>query len=75
MRLIWTRRRTVVAGRDDGDNDWEVLKDGRLVGRVYATMLPDGDCSWMWFLQAGTPEQGYAESMEAALDEVRSHAG
>lgn len=68
---MWTRRRTMVAGRDDGDNDWEVLKDGRLVGRVYATMLPDGDRSWMWFTQAGAPEQGYAESLDAALDEVR----
>ncbi|WP_353474772.1 hypothetical protein PVT71_14480 [Salipiger sp. H15] len=61
----------MVAGRDDGDNDWEVLRDGHQVGRIYATMLPDPERSWMWFTQAGEPEQGYAESMGAALDEVR----
>lgn len=45
----------MVAGRDDGDNDWEVLRDGYEVGRIYSTMLPDPERSWKWFVQVGTP--------------------
>ena len=72
---MWTRRRTVVAGRTDGDNDWTVYKDGHQVARVYATMLPDAERSWMWFIQFGEPAQGYAENMDAALEEVRQRVG
>ena len=47
---MWTCKRTIIVGRDDGDNDWLVFRDGRQVGRVYATMLPDAERSWMWFI-------------------------
>lgn len=72
---MWTRKRTVIAGRTDGYNDWTVYRDRQRVARVYATMLPDAERSWMWFVQIGTPEQGYAESMEAALEQVRKRVG
>lgn len=72
---MWTRKRTVIAGRTDGDKDWEVLKDGRQVGRIYATMLPDVERSWMWFVQVGRPEQGYAGSLDEALYEIRRRFG
>ncbi|WP_353472308.1 hypothetical protein PVT71_13535 [Salipiger sp. H15] len=58
---IWTRRRTMVASRDDVYNDWEILRDERPVGRIYAAMLQGFERSWMWLAQSGAPEQGLAE--------------
>ncbi|WP_343502154.1 hypothetical protein [Alloyangia pacifica] len=65
----------MIAGRNYGDNDWQMFKGGHQVGRIYATMLPESERSWMWFVLFGQPAQGYAESMEAALDEVRGRCG
>ena len=67
---MWTRKRTVIAGRVVED-DWIVRKDGQSVGRVYATGIWDETLSWMWFVQVQPVAQGYAPSMTEALEEVR----
>ncbi|WP_255455877.1 hypothetical protein [Salipiger sp. PrR003] len=41
------------------------------MGRVYATGIWDESLSWMWFVQVPPVAQGYASSLEAALEEVR----
>lgn len=38
---MWTCKRTVIAGRTDGDNDWTVYRDRQPVGRVYVTHISD----------------------------------
>ncbi len=72
---MWTRRRTVVAGRTDGDNDWTVYKDRQPVGRVYATHISDPALRWMWVVQVGPVGQGYAPDLPEALEEVRRRFG
>ncbi|NDW32949.1 hypothetical protein [Salipiger sp. PrR007] len=75
LRPMWTRKRTIIAGRTDGDNDWLVLKDGQTIGRVYATHISNPTLRWMWIVQVGPTGHGYAPSMDAALDEVRRRVG
>jgi hypothetical protein len=54
------------------DDDFDVLADGIVVGRIfYAAASPVG-ASWMWTLAFGHDEdrmstQGYAETREAAM--------
>ncbi len=40
----------MIAGQDDGDNDWEAFKDGRQVGRIHTIVLPDSERSLMCFI-------------------------
>jgi hypothetical protein len=63
------------ASRPSGDwneDDYDVLADGALVGRIMkAAAVPVGQ-SWMWTLAFGyhedrTPTHGYAETREAAM--------
>lgn len=68
---MWTRKRTVIAGRTDGDEDWLIFRDRRQVGRVYATHISDPALRWMWFVQTKAPAQGYAPTLHAALEELR----
>lgn len=68
---MWTRKRTVIAGRTDGDNDWMVYRDRQPVGRVYATQISDPTLRWMWIVQVGPTGHGYAPSMAEALEAVR----
>jgi hypothetical protein len=54
------------------DDDYDVLADGVVVGRIfYAASSPVGS-AWMWTLGFGyhedrTPTHGYAETREAAM--------
>ena len=70
---MFTRRRTVIAGRTDGDNDWMVYRSGEPVGRVYGTHISNPELSWMWFVQVGQVSQGYASSLEEALEQVKQN--
>ena len=68
---MWTRKRTVIAGGTNGDNDWMVYEDRQPVGRVHRSHLPDPSLSWVWAVQVQLVADGYARSLEAALEEVR----
>ena len=54
------------------DDDYDVLADGEVVGRIYkANAAPVGE-PWMWTLAFGhhedrTPTHGYAPTREAAM--------
>ena len=55
----------VVPWRDD---DYAVLDDEIMIGRIYRTQLPAGN-KWMWFLQitgAPKPNRGAADSLDEA---------
>ncbi|GGG77418.1 hypothetical protein GCM10011415_27900 [Salipiger pallidus] len=70
---MWTRKRTIIAGKDDGDLDWIVLYQGEVVGRVYATKISDPDRAWQWFAQVQPVGQGFATTLEDALERLRAH--
>jgi hypothetical protein len=58
------------------DDDYDVLADGELVGRIFLTNAAPVGASWMWTLllehhKDRTPTHGYAETREAAIGGVR----
>ena len=73
MTTHWTRKITFEADA----NDWVVLRDGLVVGRV---MLDDQQSSrlgcdqWAWSVITMPSKNGYSDSMPEALEEVRGRA-
>jgi hypothetical protein len=65
----------VAASRPSGewdDDDFDVLADGAVVGRIFNAAASPVGTPWMWTLAFGhhedrTPTHGYAESREAAM--------
>jgi hypothetical protein len=54
-----------------GDDDYDVLADGVMIGRIFKVRL-GGRTPWMWTLAFGhhedrTPTHGYAATREAAM--------
>ena len=54
------------------DDDYDVLADGVVVGRIMETAAAPVGQPWMWTLAFGyhedrTPTHGYAETREAAM--------
>jgi hypothetical protein len=54
------------------DDDFDVLADGAVVGRIFKANATPLGASWMWTLAFGhhedrTPTHGYAETREAAM--------
>ena len=71
---MWTRKRTNIAGKTR-DDDWTVLRDGEVVGRVYADQWPrEESLRWQWSTLTYPSESGYAATMGEALEEVRRAA-
>lgn len=70
---MWTRRPTIIAGRTDPD-DWEVLRNGVVVGRVYDARISSGSGRWVWAMQIGQGGMGYVQTFEDALEAVRERA-
>lgn len=68
---MWSRIPTVIAGVSD-EGDLTVLRSGERVGRVYPTHISERAHSWLWVVWGSKPEQGYARSMDEALEMVRS---
>lgn len=69
----WTRKRTYGEDRED----WVVLRDGVVVGRVMLDEQqehPVGEGAWEWTVITMPALSGSAESMEEALEEVRRGA-
>jgi hypothetical protein len=65
----------VSASRPSGqwnDDDYDVLADGHVVGRIFKANAAPVGSPWMWTLAFGhhedrTPTHGYGESREAAM--------
>jgi hypothetical protein len=56
------------------DDDFDVLADGAVVGRIMKAVASPVDAPWLWTLGFGhhedrTPTHGYAETREAAMTE------
>ena len=69
---MWTRKRTVIGGESSAD-DWIVRRNGEDVGRVRLDFHPYNDASpWMWASWVLPATHGRADSMENALEAVRS---
>jgi hypothetical protein len=54
------------------DDDFDVLADGAVVGRIFNAAASPVGSSWMWTLAFGhhedrTPTHGYAETREDAM--------
>src|SRR5262245_43979395 len=54
------------------DDDFDVLANGEVVGRIYKANAAPVDSPWMWTLAFGhhedrTPTHGYAATREAAM--------
>lgn len=54
------------------DDDYDVLADGVVVGRIFKANASPVGTPWMWTLafrhhEDGTPTQGYAATREAAM--------
>jgi hypothetical protein len=64
-----------LASRPSGewnDDDYDVLADGVVVGRIFKANASPVGASWMWTLAFGhrgdrTPTHGYAATREAAM--------
>lgn len=73
MTAQWTRKITF----EPELHDWVVLRDGLVVGRV---MLDEQQSSrlsspqWAWSVVTMPSKNGWSDSMEAALEEVRTRA-
>jgi hypothetical protein len=63
------------ASRSSGewnDDDFDVLANGEVVGRIFKVSAAPVGSPWMWTLAFGqhedrTPTHGYAETREAAM--------
>jgi hypothetical protein len=54
------------------DNDYDVLADGAVVGRIFKANAAPVGSPWMWTLAFGqhedrTPTHGYADTCETAM--------
>lgn len=68
----WTRKRAF-----DDDDDWIVLRDGLVVGRVFydnLEMANQGSTKWRWSVVTIPIQEGAAPTLEAALERVRELA-
>jgi hypothetical protein len=70
--LILKRASTSRPSGEWDDDDYDVLADGVVVGRIMATAAAPVGQPWMWTLAFGyhedrTPTHGYAETREAAM--------
>ena len=57
------------------DDDFDVLADGVVVGRIFKANASTVGASWMWTLAFGhhedrTPTHGYAATREAAMTAI-----
>lgn len=70
---VWTRKRTFEPEHDD----WVVLRDGFVVGRVMRDTQQRsrvGREQWMWNVLTMPAHNGWADTLEEALEQVRELA-
>jgi hypothetical protein len=66
------KRASVSRLSDKWDDDYDVLADGRVVGRIMKAVAAPVSAPWLWTLaydhhEDRTPTHGYAETREAAM--------
>lgn len=68
---MWTRK---LAWPDDNrPDDWIILWDGKVVGRVSSVLLNNPSrTAWHWFKQWGHGATGEAEMLEQACEDLRA---
>ncbi|MGN7870532.1 hypothetical protein [Paracoccus sp. 22332] len=70
----WTRKLAFPDDRD-GDKDWVILRDGYVVGRViWDRSQGVGRPHWRWSVITMPARNGWTETMEAALAQVKAAA-
>jgi hypothetical protein len=74
--LILKRASASRSSGDWSDDDYDVLAEGAVVGRIFKVNAAPVGSPWMWSLAFGyhqdrTPTHGYAESREAAMAGIR----
>jgi hypothetical protein len=62
------------------DDDYDVLADGVVVGRIMKAAAKPADASWLWTLTYGqhedrTPTHGYEATREAAMAAFAKRVG
>jgi hypothetical protein len=70
--LVLKRASTSRSSGEWNDDDYDVLADGAVVGRILKVHAAPVGSPWMWTLAFGqhedrTPTHGYAESRDAAM--------
>jgi hypothetical protein len=71
-RLILKRASASRPSGEWNEDDFDVLADGAVVGRIFKANATPAATAWMWTLAFGhhedrMPTHGYAESREAAM--------
>ena len=56
----------------DNEDDYDMLADGKVVGRIFVSQAAPRDRQWMWTIAYGhhedrTPTRGYEATREAAM--------
>jgi hypothetical protein len=56
----------------DNEDDYDVLADGKVVGRIFVSQAAPQDRQWMWTIAYGhhegrAPTRGYEHTHEAAM--------
>jgi|EndMetStandDraft_9_1072997.scaffolds.fasta_scaffold1151892_1 hypothetical protein len=56
----------------DSEDDYDVLADGKVVGRIFVSQGAPHDRQWMWTIAYGhhedrTPTRGYEPTRDAAM--------
>ena len=72
MGLVLKRASASRLSGEWSDDDFDVLSDGAVVGRIIKAAASPVGASWMWTLAFGhheyrSPTHGYAETREAAM--------
>jgi len=75
---IWRSAAPIVlkhAPIGDNEDDYDVLADGKIVGRIFVSQAALQDRQWMWTIAYGhhddrTPTRGYELTREAAIAAV-----
>ena len=52
-------------------NDYAVMIDGPVVGRIYLHEHGPSKGKWNWFLQSPTGASGYADSLDEAKEQLK----
>jgi hypothetical protein len=72
VTLVFKRASASRPSGEWDDNDYDVLADGAVVGRIFKSAAAPVGTPWFWTLAYGhledrTPTHGYAETREAAM--------
>ena len=55
----------------DNPRDYAVIMDGPVVGRIYLHENGPSKGKWNWFLQSPTGASGYADTLDAAKEDLK----